>query len=522
MPVSQENCFLGIELGSTRIKAVLIDDGHTPLASGSHAWENRLENGIWTYSLDDIWGGLRACFASLGEDYQKKYGSPLATVGGMGISGMMHGFMAFDAAGELLVPFRTWRNTITAEAAQKLTEAFSFNIPQRWSIAHLYRSMLEGEPYIKRIARVSTLAGYVHEMLTGVRAVGVGEASGMFPICANAYDKAMLQTFDELAADMPWKLCDIFPAVLTAGEKAGRLTEAGARLLDPTGTLRAGIPFCPPEGDAGTGMVATNSILPRTGNVSAGTSVFLMAVLERPLSRFYPEIDMVTTPDGHPVAMVHCNNCSSDIDAWVKLFGEAASALGASFDMDALYGTLFCAALSGEADCGGLLSYNYLSGESITGFDEGRPLFLRLPGARLDLGNFMRAQLFTACGALKIGMDILEGEHVALDTVTGHGGFFKVEGVGQSVMAAALNAPVTVMETAGEGGPWGMAILAAYMRQKEIGETLADYLARRVFCGNGGRTTAPRQEDVSGFLRFMERYQSGLAVERAAVEHVKK
>lgn len=514
------NCFLGIELGSTRIKAVLIDKEHNPIAAGSHMWENKLENGVWTYSLDDIWNGLRACYADLAQKVQAKFDLSLTTVGSMGVSAMMHGYIALDRDDRLLVPFRTWRNTITGEAAEKLTEALSFNIPQRWSIAHLYQVMLNKEPHIKDIAHLTTLAGYIHYMLTGVRAIGIGEASGMFPIDSRTgkYDAGMLEKFDALAKDMPWKIHDILPAVLIAGEKAGALTEKGALLLDPTGTLKAGIPLCPAEGDAGTGMVATNSVLPRTGNVSAGTSVFLMAVLEKPLSKVYPEIDMVTTPCGDPVAMVHCNNCSSDIDAWVGLFKEALGAFGAKTDADTLYNTLFAQALSGDADCGGLLAYNYLSGESVTGFDEGRPLFARLPDARFTLANFMRVQLFTACGALRVGMNTLNKESVTLDSVTGHGGFFKVQGVGQRIMAAALNTPVTVMATAGEGGPWGMAILAAYMQNKRGSETLADYLRNRVFQNSKGNTVQPDKADTAGFAAFMERYIKGLAIEHAAVE----
>ncbi len=521
-PIDLKSCFLGIELGSTRIKAVLIDQDHIPVASGSHMWENKLENGVWTYSLDNTWNGLRACYSDLAKNVQAKYGVPLTTVGCMGISAMMHGYMAFDGEDRQLVPFRTWRNTITGEAAAKLTEALSFNIPQRWSIAHLYQAMLNKEKHVPDIAHLTTLAGYIHYMLTGTRAIGVGEASGMFPIDSRTgqYDAGMLQKFESLAKDMPWKIKEILPGVLNAGEKAGTLSEKGALLIDPTGALNAGIPFCPAEGDAGTGMVATNSIRPRTGNVSAGTSVFLMAVLEKALSKVYPEIDMVTTPCGDPVAMVHCNNCSSDIDAWVGLFKEALNAFGTKPDADTLYNTLFNLALSGDAECGGLLSYNYLSGESVTGFDEGRPLFARLPDARFSLANFMRVQLFTACGGLNVGMDTLDRENVTLDSVTGHGGFFKVQGVGQRVMAAALNTPVTVMSTAGEGGPWGMAILAAYTQNKQDGETLADYLNKRVFQNSKGSIVQPEAADTAGFAAFMERYRKGLAIERAAVDHL--
>jgi sugar (pentulose or hexulose) kinase len=514
--------YLGIEFGSTRIKAVLIDRAHVPMASGSHGWENRLEDGIWTYSLDDIWSGVRDCFAKLAGDVLDKYGVRLETVGAIGISAMMHGYMAFDGEGRLQVPFRTWRNTMTAEASGKLTELFGFNIPQRWSIAHLYQAMLNGEKHVRDIRFLTTLAGYIHWRLTGEKTLGIGDASGVFPIDGGTghYDKLMLRQFDELTAGKgyPWKLADILPGVLPAGDAAGRLTEEGANLLDPTGALRAGIPLCPPEGDAGTGMVATNSVRRRTGNISAGTSVFAMAVLERPLREAYPEVDIVTTPSGDPVAMVHCNNCSSDTDAWVRLLGEAAALLGARFDTDELYGKLLNRALEGDAGCGGLLSYNYVSGEHVTGFSEGRPLFMRTPDANFNLANFMRTHLCSACATLRIGMDILlENEHTELDSLTGHGGFFKVPGVGQRVMAAALGAPVSVMATAGEGGPWGMAILAAYMKNSG-GKALADYLSEDVFSGAECTSVEPDPNDMQGFMEFMRRYKSCLAVERTAVK----
>jgi sugar (pentulose or hexulose) kinase len=517
--------YLGIELGSTRIKAVLIDKAAGPIASGSHTWENRLENGIWTYSLDDIWAGVRACYAELAADVREKFGMQLETIGAIGISAMMHGYMAFGGDGRLLAPFRTWRNTTTAEASERLTGLFGFNVPQRWSIAHLYQAILNGEKHVPEIRCLTTLAGYIHWQLTGEKALGIGDASGMFPIedATRQYDKRMLRQFDGLTADkgIAWKITDILPRILSAGDNAGALTKEGAALLDPTGTLKAGIPLCPPEGDAGTGMVATNSVRKRSGNISAGTSVFAMAVLERPLQKAYTEVDMVTTPSGDPVAMVHCNNCSSDIDAWVKLLGEAAALLGAEFDINALYNKLLGSALEGSADCGGLLSYNYVSGEPVTGLAEGRPLFLRTPDAKFSLANFMRAHLYSSCASLKIGMDILlDNEHTELDTLTGHGGFFKVPGVGQRVMAAALNVPVSVMATASEGGPWGMAVLAAYMMNNQ-GKTLADYLSDNAFANAACSTVEPSPPDAEGFKVFMERYKACIAVEKAAVKEFK-
>ena len=514
---------LGIEFGSTRIKAVLIDDDHTVLASGGHAWENQLENGLWTYSLDEVWSGLQASYRALAEDVAEKYGVTLTTVGALGFSGMMHGYMAFDKDGNLLAPFRTWRNTNTGEASAELTELFQFNIPHRWSIAHLHQVILDKETHAKEISFLTTLAGYVHWKLTGEKVMGVGEASGMFPIDStiNDFDATRVAQYNErLAAEnLPYTLEDIFPNVLVAGDAAGTLTAEGAKLLDPSGTLQAGIPLCPPEGDAGTGMVATNAVASRTGNVSAGTSVFAMIVLEKALSKLYPEIDMVTTPSGKPVAMVHANNCSSDIDAWVGLFGEFLESMGVDVDKNKLYETLYKQALAGDADAGGLLSYNYFSGEPITHLEEGRPLFVRMPDSNFTLANFMRTHLFSALAALNIGMDILfEKEKVEIDKVLGHGGFFKTEGVGQAIMAAALNVPVSVMETAGEGGAWGIALLAAYMAQKEDGETLDTYLDEKVFAGEKGSTIAPSQEDLEGFAAFMARYKAGLDIEKTAVE----
>ena len=515
---------LGIELGSTRIKAVLIGPDHTPIASGDHSWENRYENGVWTYHLDDVWTGLQNAYARLSADVEAKCGEKLTRVGAMGFSAMMHGYLPLDAQGEPLAPFRTWRNTMTAQAAAELTERFSFNIPQRWSIAHLYQAMLNGEEHVKDIVYLTTLAGYVHYKLTGKKVLGVGEASGMFPIDSSTcdYDQGMIDSFDALAAEKgyPWKLRDILPKVLSAGEDAGFLTPEGAKLLDPTGALQAWIPLAPPEGDAGTGMAATNAVAPRTGNVSAGTSVFAMIVLEKALSKVYPEIDMVTTPTGKPVAMVHCNNCTNEINAWAKVFKGFLEALGQKPDMNAVFTAMFESAAKGAADGGGLLLYNYLSGEPITGMEEGRPLLCRAPEGELSFPNLMRAQLLSALATLKIGLDILAGEQVAVDRLLGHGGFFKTPKVGQSILAAAAGAPVSVMETAGEGGPWGMALLAAYRVEKRDGQSLEDYLEQNVFAGAQVSTLAPEQADVDGFEAFMARYRKGLAIERSAVDNL--
>lgn len=524
--IESGNTVLGIEFGSTRIKAVLSGKDHTPLASGSYEWENRYENGIWTYRLQDIWTGLQACYRNLSDNVLQSSNTPLETIGAIGFSGMMHGYMAFDQDENLLVPFRTWRNTITARASEELTDLFQFNIPQRWSIAHLFQALLNQETHVRDINFFTTLAGYVHWKLTGQKVLGIGEASGMFPIDSqtNDYDAHKIKRFNDLlkAENISWQLQEILPKVLLAGEEAGVLTEVGARLLDPTGQLQAGIPLCPPEGDAGTGMVATNSVAPRTGNVSAGTSVFAMIVLEKSLSRVYPEIDMVTTPTGKPVAMVHSNNCTSDLNAWVALFAELAGAIGLEIGQSRLFETLYQQALRGDADAGGLLAYNYLSGEHITHFEEGRPLFVRTPGSSFTLANFMRAHLFSALAALKMGLDILfEQEQVQIDRVMGHGGFFKTEEVGQKIMAAAMNVPVAVMETAGEGGAWGIALLAAYMLYKEKDQPLETYLSRNVFAGENVTEVAPDQRDIDGFLSFMERYKKGLRIERTAVDVLK-
>lgn len=514
---------LGIEFGSTRIKAVLVDESHNSIAMGTHDWENRLENNVWTYSLEDIWGGLQGCYRSLAEDVQAKYGESLSTVGSIGFSGMMHGYMAFNEAGELLAPFRTWRNTMTEAACRELTPLFQFNIPQRWSIAHLYQAILNGEEHVKDIAFFTTLAGYIHWKLSGEKVLGIGEASGMFPIdsAIHDFDRGMIGRFDELVAPRgySWKLEEILPRVLCAGERAGSLTAEGARLLDTAGTLQAGIPLCPPEGDAGTGMVATNSVKVRTGNISAGTSIFSMVVTEKALENVHEEIDMVTTPDGNPVAMVHCNNCTSDLNAWVNLFDEFAGKFGVQADKDELFGVLYREALEGDADCGGLLSYNYFSGEHVTGLNEGRPMFVRTPDAKFSLANFMRSHLYSAMATLKIGNDILlKEEHVKVDSLMGHGGLFRTPVVGQRLMAAAFDSPVTVMDTAGEGGAWGMAVLAAFLREKGEQESLPEYLTERIFAGQTGTTIAPVAEDVAGFDAFVEKYKNALSAEKAAVE----
>lgn len=513
---------LGIEFGSTRIKSVLVDLNGSPLASGSFDWENSYKNGVWTYSLDEVFEGLRASFAALKKSVYDKYGVKLETVGSMGISGMMHGYLAFDKDGAQLAEFRTWRNTITAEAAEKLSALFDFNIPQRWSIAHLYQAILNGEEHVDRVDFIATLAAYVHYRLTGERVIGVGEASGMFPIDSsiNDYDAAMLDKFDGCVADkgFPWRLRDILPRVLVAGERAGTLTAEGAAMLDPTGEFRPGVPMCPPEGDAGTGMVATNSVAVRTGNVSAGTSIFLMVVLEKALSKLYPEIDMVTTPSGKPVAMVHCNNCSGEIDAWAGLFTSMCSALGMDISIYKVLDKMFESALSGDKDCGGLVAFNYISGEVITGLDSGKPLFLRGPESKFDLPNFARAQLCSAAATLSIGMEILADEHVKIDKLLGHGGYFKAPLAGQKIMAAALEAPVSVMKTAGEGGPWGIALLASYMQNKAEGETLEAFLDSRVFSNEDAFEVKPDPEDIAGFKKFLDNYKKSLPVEKAAVE----
>ena len=523
--IEEGKTVLGIEFGSTRIKAELIGADHTPIASGGYNWENKLENNIWTYSLSDMWTGLQSCYQKLALDVKEKYGVVLTQIGAIGFSGMMHGYLVFDKNDELLAPFRTWRNTMTKQASEALSEVFQFSIPQRWSIAHLYQAILNNEKHVPDIAYQTTLAGYIHWKLTGEKVMGIGEASGMFPVDSSTKDfhKKMCDQFDELVADknLPWKIKEILPTIKLAGSFGGTLTEEGAKLLDITGQLKAGCPICPPEGDVGTGMTATNSIARKTGNVSAGTSVFAMVVLEKELSKMYPELDLVTTPLGDAVAMVHCNNCTSDLNAWVGIFKEFTECINADIDMGLLYDTLYFKAMEGDFDCGGLLAYNYFSGEHITGFEQGRPLFVRTPESKFNLANFMRVHLMTSLGALKTGLDILlKQEGVCVESITGHGGLFKTVNVGQSILAAAINAPVTVMKTAGEGGAYGIALLASYMLNKEIEETLEAFLNNKVFVEMEGTTIKPDAEAVKGFEVFMERYTAGLEIEKAAVTYL--
>ncbi|MGT2666036.1 xylulokinase [Streptococcus rifensis] len=515
---------LGIEFGSTRIKAVLIDSRQLPIASGSHEWENQLVDGVWTYDLDAIWTGIQDAYVNLVADVQEKFETPLTTFGSLGISAMMHGYMAFDKDDQLLVPFRTWRNTMTGQAAEALSERLDFNIPERWSIAHLYQAILNDEKHLPDLTFFTTLAGYVHWQLTGEKVLGVGDASGMFPIDPKTadYRQDYVQSFNDLIApkDFPWTLEQVLPTVLSAGQAAGKLTEKGAKLLDPSGLLEAGIPLCPPEGDAGTGMVATNSIAPRTGNVSAGTSIFAMIVLEDDLKNRYPVIDVVTTPVGDTVAMVHANNCSSDINAWVKLFHEFSRLAGQDLSMDSTYQLLFKEALKGEKDCGQLLSIGYYSGESITAIDEGRPMLVRTPESRLTVANLMRSHILSAFATLSLGMDILtQEEKIQIDRILGHGGIFKTPEVAQRLLASAIETPVSVMETAGEGGAWGIALLADYLNHSDL--SLAEYLETKVFATAATETIAPEADDIEGFKQFMERYQSGLELEKLAVDLIK-
>ena len=513
---------LGIELGSTRIKAVLVGPDFKPVAQGSHEWENQLEDGLWTYSIEAIHSGLQACYADLRANVKKEYGCEITRLASIGISAMMHGYMAFGADGKILVPFRTWRNTNTGVAASELSGMFNFNIPLRWSISHLYQAILNGEKHVPQIDFLTTLAGYVHWLLTGERVLGIGDASGMIPVDPNTkdYNAQMVDKFDALIAsrNYPWKLRDILPKCISAGADAGSLTPAGARFLDPSGTLQPGAALCPPEGDAGTGMVATNAVRPRTGNVSAGTSSFSMIVLEKDLSKPYEMIDIVTTPEGAPVAMVHCNNCTSDINAWVNLFQEYQALLGVPVDRGEIFVRLFNLALEGDPDCGGLISYNYISGEPVTGLAEGRPLFVRNASDKFTLANMMRAHIYASIGVLKIGNDILFGEEqVKVDRITGHGGLFKTKGVGQRFLAAALNSPISVMETAGEGGAWGIALLAAYRVDNPKGLSLDAWLDQVVFAGNAGEQVQPDPADVAGFNAWIEQYRDCLPVEETAV-----
>ena len=521
--ISNGKAILGIEFGSTRIKAVLIDPEHRPIAQGSHTWENQLVDGLWTYSIEAIWYGLQDCYADLRRNVKEQYDIEIETLAAIGVSAMMHGYMAFNKKQEILVPFRTWRNTNTAKAAAALSELFVYNIPLRWSISHLYQAILDNEEHVNDIDYLTTLAGYIHWFLTGERVLGIGDASGMLPIDPQTrdYSSVMIDKFDKLVAGKgyQWKLADILPKVLLAGENAGFLTPDGAKRLDVSGHLKAGIPLCPPEGDAGTGMVATNAVKPRTGNVSAGTSSFSMIVLEKDLSKPYEVIDIVTTPDGSPVAMVHCNNCTSDLNAWVNLFKEYQELLGLPVDMNSVFEKLYNHALTGAPDCGGLLAYNYISGEPVTGLAEGRPLFVRSANDKFTLANFMRANLYAAVGVLKIGNDILfNDEHIKVDKITGHGGLFKTKGVGQRVLAAALNSPISVMETAGEGGPWGMAILGSYLVNNPSILSLAEFLDEKVFAGNTGIEIAPEPEDVAGFDAYIRTYKACLPVEQTAVK----
>ncbi len=511
---------LGIELGSTRMKAVLIDPDCKVLASGVYDWENKFQDGYWTYAAPEMISGLQACYADLVRNIQAAYGVPLTKVASLGISGMMHGSLALDQDQNILVTFRTWRNTTAAAAADFHTESFPYNVPRRWGIALLYQAMMEGESHLARLDSLTTLSGYIHYKLTGEKVLGIGDASGMFPIDANTqdFDAAMLDKFADLSKEYPWDIRAVLPKVLVAGQPAGYLTEEGARLLDPSGNLVAGIPLCPPEGDAGTGMVATNSIKVKTGNVSAGTSVFVMLVLEHALSQVYQEIDIVATPSGHAVAMVHCNNCTSDLNAWVQLFGELLESAGQTMDKNALYQLLYTKALEGAADAGGLLSYNYFSGEPLTGLLAGRPLFVREQNCQFNLANFMRAHLLASVASLKVGMDLLlKQEQVTAEKILGHGGFFKTKGVGQRIMAAALNTPVSIMEYASEGGAWGIATLASYLCH-QAGRPLEQYLEETAFGDCQEDIYTPTAEELAGFDCFMARYQAGLAVEQAAVE----
>lgn len=514
---------LGIELGSTRIKAVLIDEEFNPIATGSFTWENKYENGIWTYHIEDVIKGIQGAYLELTKKCEKQFGSPIKRLSSLGFSAMMHGYLPFDKDMNLLTAFRTWRNTTTAAASKQLTELFGFNIPQRWSVAHFYQAVLNGEEHINKVDFLTTLAGYVHYLMSGKKVLGIGEASGMFPIDSNIndYDRAMLDKFDALPEikALGVRLEQLLPTVLMAGENAGCLTEEGARLLDVTGNLEPGIPMAPPEGDAGTGMTATNAVAVKTGNVSAGTSIFSMVVLEKQLSKVYEEIDMVTTPHGKPVAMVHCNNCCTDLDYWVKLFSQLVSSAGCEMNKSELYDLLYEAAIYAAPDAGGLVNVNYFSGEPVSHTTDGRPLFLRTQGADFNLANFMRAQIYSAVATLKIGMEILDNEGVEIDCLMGHGGLFKTELVGQKLLAGALDTPVAVMKTAGEGGAWGMAVLAKYATDSSD-LPLDEYLDKKVFASSQSRTAEPDEADVEGFKQYMIRYKAALKVEKEAYKNL--
>lgn len=516
---------LGIELGSTRIKAVLIDEYHASIAHGEYEWENHFENGIWSYHLEDVWIGLQSAYQQVSQEVESTYGIPLSTVGSIGFSAMMHGYLPFDSKDNLLTPFRTWRNTNTKKAAEQLTELFQFNIPLRWSVAHVYQSILDREKHIHDIDFITTLAGYVHWKLTGQKVIGIGDAAGMFPIDkqTNNYNQAMLHSFQELveSSNVSISLVNCLPKVLLAGTNAGNLTENGAKMLDPSGALQAGVPLCPPEGDAGTGMVATNTVKENTGNISAGTSIFSMVVLDRDLTNYYKEIDIVTTPDGKPVAMVHCNNFTSDINAWINVFNEFAKAIGVKISKQELFSILFQEAWKADSNVGNMIHCNYYSGEPITGLDQGRPLFVRMPDSHLNLANFMRSQIYSAIATLEIGIEILTREEkIQIEYLLGHGGFFKTEKVGQQMMADALKIPTSIMKTAGEGGPWGMALLSAYMNHKLNYQTLESYLEQQVFKKEPLITTKPENEGMKSFVTYLKKYKAMLKIEEAAVEHL--
>lgn len=524
--ITLEKTSLGIEFGSTRIKAVLIDEEFRSLATGSHDWENRMENGMWTYSLDEIITGLQECYRSLAQDVEQRYHIPLTTTGAIGISAMMHGYMVFDKNGQLLVPFRTWRNTCTAQAAQELTELFRFNLPQRWSVTHLFQAILNQEMHVSRINFLTTLSGFIHWRLTGQRVLGIGDASGMFPVDYEKqnYRMDLMELFHQRTRHLGHSidLHALLPQILLAGQPAGVLTPAGAQMLDPSGRLQPGIPLCPPEGDAGTGMVFTNSVAPHTGNVSAGTSIFSMVVLDHPLKKIHPEIDLTATPDGLPVAMVHCNNCTADINAWVNIFQEFCNVMGLPSHKENIFSALFKSAQNGDPDCGGLLSYNYLSGEHIVNLSSGCPLFLYGPDSRFTLPNFMRTHLFTALTTLRIGMDILASENVRIDRLSGHGGFFKTPGVGQLFLASALRVPVSILHNAGEGGAWGMALLAAFLVNRRDENTLSAFLDQYIFPSMSDSILEPDPSCTAGFERYLEQFLHGFPIERTAADTLSK
>ena len=521
--IAEGECSLGIELGSTRIKGILITPDTKPVASGSFDWENRNEGGVWIYTLDDILTGINACYQSLKADVKKKYGIKLAKLKNMGVSAMMHGYMAFDKNDNLLAPFRTWRNTMTAAESEELSELFSYPIPQRWTISHLLKDIKEEKEYLGNLDHVMTLAAYVHYLLTGEKKIGIGDASGMFPIdfSTSDYSEKAISLFEEkyLKGHYTWGIRDIFPEVLIAGDNAGYLTSEGARLLDDE--LETGAVFCPPEGDAETGMTATDSVRERTGNVSAGTSAFVMAILEKPLSKVYPVLDIVATPDGKPAAMAHSNNCTSSYDGWMRIFKEVIERLGLNIPKGKLYDTVLLSSLDADKDAGGMLSYGYISGEHITGFEEGRPLTVRMPESRFSLPNLMLSELYSALSAMRIGLDILfDEEGVQLDFITGHGGFFKTKESGAHAMAAALRTPCRVMETAGEGGAWGIAILASYLDHANF--SLPDYLDEYAFSDSSSYMYTATDEERKGYDKYLERYKKGLAIERAAIYNLEE